>query len=138
MLGASLTAFEPPDESDAPAEKSGDKIDPLSANATCYICHTMFVREPISKIHFKAKVTCIDCHGLSAAHANDEDVGATKPDVVFGRGQVDAMCTECHEQHDVPAAEVVARFIERRPLPSPIVCTDCHGRHKIERPEETE
>ncbi|NQU20400.1 MAG: cytochrome c3 family protein [Candidatus Nealsonbacteria bacterium] len=136
VLGASLAAFEPPDDSDAPAADSGDTIDPLSTNATCYVCHTMFVREPISKVHFKAKVTCIDCHGLSAAHANDEDVGATKPDVMYKRGRVDKMCSKCHKEHDVPAAEVIGRFIERKPAQSPAVCTDCHGRHKIEPPEE--
>ena len=134
VFGVSLAAFEPPGESDAPAEKAGEageKIDPLSANANCYVCHMTFVREPISKVHFKAKVNCIKCHGLSAAHANDEDIGATKPDVMYKRGQVDAMCRKCHEEHDVPAAEVVGRFIERKPDRSPAVCTDCHGQHKI-------
>lgn len=137
-LGASLAAFETPGESDDKPKDSGDTIDPLSANATCYICHTMFVREPISKVHFKAKVTCIDCHGLSAAHANDEDIGATKPDVMYNRGQVDKMCSKCHEEHDVPANEVIERFVERKPAQSPALCTDCHGRHKIEPPEEEE
>ena len=124
-----------------PAEKSddaGEKIDPLSANANCYICHMTFVREQISKVHFKAKVNCIKCHGLSAAHANDEDIGATKPDKMYKRGRVDAMCSKCHEEHDVPAAKVVGRFIERKPAQSPTVCTDCHGQHKIEPPEEEE
>jgi hypothetical protein len=114
-----------------------DRIDPTSVNAACYVCHMTFVREPISKIHFKAKVTCIKCHGLSAGHANDEDVGATKPDVIFARNQIVPMCMKCHKHHDVPSAAVVARFIERKLSPEvPPVCTDCHGKHRIEKPKE--
>ena len=48
-----------------------ETIDPLSVNAACYVCHMTFVREEISWVHFAEKVTCIQCHGLSAAHAND-------------------------------------------------------------------
>ncbi len=136
LTGVFLLGASPPAEK--ADKKSGEKIDPLSANANCYICHTMFVREPISKVHFKAKVNCIKCHGLSAAHANDEDIGATKPDIMYKRNRVDAMCSKCHEEHDVPAAEVIGRFIERKLEQTPAVCTDCHGRHKIEPPEEEE
>ena len=108
-------------------------IDPLSVNATCYVCHMLFVHEEISKWHLAKEITCIRCHGLSAAHANDEDVGATKPDITYRRDQVDAMCrTECHTDHDVPAREVLARFQQRKPAAAPIVCTDCHGDHRIE------
>jgi len=108
----------------------------MSVNATCYVCHMTFVREEISKVHFKEKVTCIKCHGLSAGHANDEHVGATKPDKLYKRHQIDAMCAECHEDHDAPAVEVIARFLECKPNQSPAVCTDCHGKHKIEPPAE--
>jgi len=116
---------------------SAERIDPMSVNATCYVCHMTFIREELSKVHFKEKVTCIKCHGLSADHANDEDVGATKPDVMYKRDQVDAMCGECHQEHDAPAVEVIARFVERKLEPqSPAVCTDCHGEHKIAEAEE--
>ena len=71
-------------------------IDPMSTNATCYVCHIPFVREPISKVHFAAEVTCIKCHGLSADHANDEDIGATRPDITFKRNEIDAACRKCH------------------------------------------
>jgi hypothetical protein len=120
------------------AESSGETIDPLSVNATCYVCHIPFVREEISKVHFAEEITCIKCHGLSAAHANDEDVGATKPDITYARDQVDKMCRECHETHDVPAADVVARFAERKLTQTAAVCTDCHGHHRIEEPAAEE
>ena len=141
VRGSSAVADGPGEPKDASGDKpaeSSETIDPLSVNATCYVCHMTFVREEISRAHFKEKVTCIKCHGLSAAHANDEDVGATKPDIVYKRGQVDGMCGKCHEHHDIPATEVIARFVERKITESPVVCTNCHGKHRIEPPEEEE
>jgi len=108
-----------------------EQIDPLSGNAACYVCHIPFVRETVSATHFKAKIACMDCHGLSAGHANDEHIGATPPDVVFKREQVVAFCRKCHERHDVPPEKVVARFVERKRTGSDAVCTDCHGTHRI-------
>ncbi len=118
----------PPDE---------DAIDPLGANAACYVCHMTFVKEELAKVHLKAKVGCIQCHGLSAKHANDENIGATKPDITFKREQVDASCAKCHQTHDAPAQKVVARFVERHLAANkPPICTDCHGQHKIARAAE--
>jgi hypothetical protein len=116
---------------DPPAEGT---IDPMGPNSACYVCHMTFVRESISKTHLAAKVPCVKCHGLSAKHANDENIGATKPDRLYKRAQIDRACGECHEKHDVPAAKVVTRFAERK-LPAGVapVCTDCHGSHHIDR-----
>lgn len=100
------------------------QIDPMSVNAACYVCHMTFVGEMISKTHFSKGVTCIKCHGVSAGHANDEDIGATKPDVTYSRGQVDRACMKCHKKHKISDAKP-ARF-DRYP-----VCTDCHGKHRI-------
>jgi hypothetical protein len=111
------------------------QIDPLGPNAACYVCHMTFVFEELAKVHLAEKTTCIDCHGLSAAHANDEHIGATKPDITYKRDQIDPSCEKCHEEHDVPATKVIARFLERKPAEAPASCTDCHGTHKIERPE---
>ncbi|HUT92412.1 MAG TPA: cytochrome c3 family protein [Thermoguttaceae bacterium] len=126
--------------SGAPSEESEEppQIDPLSVNAACYVCHMTFVGEEMSAVHLKEKTTCIDCHGLSAPHANDENIGATPPDIVFKRADVDASCEECHEEHDAPATKVVARFLERKLSESSPICTDCHGTHKIEQPEEAD
>jgi len=122
--------------SDEPEEPP--MIDPLSVNAACYLCHMTFIGEELSTVHFKEKTTCIDCHGLSAPHANDENIGETPPDIVFKRGEVDASCEECHEEHDAPATKVVARFLERKLADPHPICTDCHGTHKIEQPEEAD
>lgn len=103
-----------------------DETNPLGANAACYVCHMTFVKEELSKTHLRAEITCVRCHGLSAGHANDEDIGATPPDVSFKRDQVNVMCLKCHESHDIPSEEVVAGE-------HPSVCTDCHSTHKINR-----
>jgi formate-dependent nitrite reductase cytochrome c552 subunit len=96
-----------------------------------------FVKEELVKTHLKEKIGCIDCHGLSEKHANDENIGATKPDITFKRPQVDANCAKCHQGHNAPAKAVIARFCERRlSAASPPICTDCHGTHKIERSAE--
>ena len=92
--------------------ESGEETDPLGANGACYVCHMTFVKEDLAKVHLKEKISCAKCHGLSDKHANDEHVGATKPDVVYKRQQVDASCCKCHETHDVPAKKVIARFVE--------------------------
>ncbi len=121
----------------ARSDSTGEETNPLGANAACYVCHIPFVKEELSKTHLKAKVPCTKCHGLSAGHANDEDIGATPPDVLFPRNRIDKSCRECHKGHNVPAREVVARFLVRKlPLGRTAVCTDCHGRHKIQRPAE--
>jgi len=109
--------------------------DPMGPNGACYVCHMTFVREELAKTHLAKKVTCVRCHGLSAKHANDEDIGATKPDRPYTREQVNAMCRKCHKRHDVPPEDVVARWVERKLTQAPAVCTDCHGTHRIERPE---
>jgi hypothetical protein len=116
-----------------PGSSETDETNPFGANAGCYVCHIPFVREKLSKIHLQAKVGCIDCHGISAGHANDEDIGATKPDIIFEGNQINEMCVKCHESHDVGAEEVIARWLERGSDKKQPKCTDCHGSHKISK-----
>lgn len=116
-----------------PGPGEPDETNPLGANAGCYVCHIPFVSEKLSKIHLQAKVGCIDCHGISAGHANDEDIGATKPDIIFDGAQTNKMCVKCHESHDVPAEEVIARWLERGSDKKQPKCTDCHGSHRIQK-----
>ena len=127
-----------PEDRQTDAEDDAPLIDPLSANAACYVCHMTFIYEEFSKVHLAEKITCIECHGVSGPHANDENIGATPPDIVFEREEVDASCAECHEEHDVSPREIIARSIERGLPDSSPICTDCHGTHKIEQAEEEE
>ena len=114
-------------------DRTVDKNNPLGPNAACYVCHMTYVKEPMSRLHLKHKVFCIDCHGPSIGHVNDEDIGATKPDIYFKRNKVNASCCKCHAKHDAAPEKVVKRWIERKLTISPPVCTDCHGQHKIKR-----
>jgi len=119
-----------------PSPKAEGASNPLGPNAACYVCHMTYVKEPMSRLHLKHKVYCIDCHGTSAAHANDEDIGATKPDIYFKRNQVNASCRKCHANHDAAPEKVIKRWIEKKLKVSPPVCTDCHGSHKIKRAKD--
>ena len=137
VASASPSSLDPEDR-ETDAEDDAPLIDPLSANAACYVCHMTFIYEEFSRVHLAEKITCIECHGVSGPHANDENIGATPPDITFEREEVDASCAECHEEHDAPARKVIARWLERRLSDCSPICTDCHGMHKIEQPEEEE
>jgi len=112
------------------------ETNPLGPNAGCYLCHMTFVKEPLSKVHLRHKVYCIDCHGPSVAHANDEDVGATKPDIYFKRAQIAPACRKCHDTHDADPAKVIARYRQRKLKTASPTCTECHGTHKIKRADK--
>lgn len=137
-----LTAFtaEPaakPAPAAAEAKDEPEPIDPTGPNAACYVCHMTFVGEHLAKRHLAEKIGCIKCHGPSEKHANDENIGATPPDIRYPRAKVDAACAECHDSHDVAARKVMARFGERKlPADQPPICTDCHGAHRIDRAAE--
>ncbi len=120
-------------KAERPKDDDPPMIDPLGPNAACYVCHTTFVREELVTQHLPDKVDCVKCHGTSEKHANDENIGATKPDILYKKGEVDAMCKKCHDTHDAPAQKVVARFVERKLQGDAFICTDCHGTHKIDR-----
>lgn len=127
------------DESTALGERAA-AVDPskiLGQNMACYVCHMTFVQEELARTHLHAEVGCVKCHGLSAAHANDEDIGATAPDISYDRDQVDASCRKCHNSHEASPRSVIRRFVDRQLDPNePAVCTDCHGEHKIHKAAE--
>jgi len=117
-----------PEKVEDPADKG-----PMADNLACHCCHTNYKEEPLAVIHAKAEVGCVDCHGDSFAHRDDED-NVTPPDVMYPPEKIDAACQECHEKHDAPARKVLARWQERCPAKedfNQIVCTDCHGRHRL-------
>ena len=145
LVAAAVTRAQPPHgQPPSPAPKpaaakpddSAEEDDPVFVNANCCVCHQTFVKEEICRVHLQEKITCVNCHGVSAGHVNDENIGATKPDIVYRRDQVDAMCAKCHTEHDVAARQVIARFLERKLQQSPAICTDCHGKHRIDRSAE--
>jgi len=125
-------------------------------NSKCYVCHPGMKTEEISTTHIEMDVSCDECHGSSTEHMHDEML-MTKPDLLFGRSEVEKMCSNpaCHkpgegrevygrQDHKNPAA--VEAFFEKwtgrmrpngRAVTHNSVCTDCHGTHNISKPLET-
>jgi len=116
---------------EAPKETEKLKVD----NFSCYVCHGNYEGEELVVSHGKEAIGCIDCHGESYAHRNDED-NVTPPDKMYPPETIDKMCAECHEEHVASARDVIERWRERCPEktnPNEIVCTDCHYQHRLER-----
>jgi hypothetical protein len=104
-------------------------------NALCYICHLGLQHEAIAAKHAMQGVTCMSCHGPSVEHMHDE-MQVTTPDRLFGRGEVNDMCSACHEGHtDVRKVEVFRdQWLGKtrpngRVITKTSICTDCHGSH---------
>jgi len=110
-----------------------DPPGPMADNSPCHVCHANYKEEPLAVWHAKANVSCIKCHGKSHPHRNDED-NVTPPDVMYPPEKIGPLCYDCHDEHDVPAREVITRWQERCPEKTDaksIVCTDCHGQHRL-------
>jgi hypothetical protein len=105
----------------------------VADNEACFCCHTNYREEPMAVSHANAKVGCIQCHGESTAHRNDED-NITPPDTMYAAADIEKNCAKCHDEHTAPAAKVIARWQEKCPArtnPKDLLCTDCHGEHRL-------
>mgnify|MGYP001822610495 CR=1 FL=1 len=115
---------------------SSKKADDLKAdNFICLVCRGNFEEEDLVVTHAKEDVGCADCHGASVAHADDED-HVIPPEKMYDPEDVDKMCSACHDEHDAPARDVLARWQQRCPGktdPSTIHCTDCHFEHRMSK-----
>jgi len=123
---------------DEPAEKPAAAVSkgsgPVAVNTACFCCHTNYEEESFASAHAAEDVGCIECHGKSHAHRDDED-NVTPPDLMYPPEKIAANCAKCHEEHNAPAREVIVRWQQRCPDqtdPKQLVCTDCHGEHRLE------
>jgi hypothetical protein len=110
-------------------EKDALEVD----NFACHVCHGNYDGEELVVVHGKEGIGCIDCHGKSVDHRNDED-NIIPPDTMYAQADVDRMCSDCHDIHDAPARKVIQLWQERCPGktdPKEIVCTDCHFQHRL-------
>ena len=120
---------------DEPTEKAAvpETAALVADNAACFVCHANYKSETLTQTHAKARMGCVDCHGKSYAHRNDEN-NTTPPEKMFAADEIDRACQQCHPRHDVPAAKVVLLGVQRglaKAEPKTIVCTDCHGDHRL-------
>jgi len=122
-------------------------------NSKCYVCHPGMKTEEISTIHVAMGVSCDVCHGPSTSHMHDEML-MTEPDLLYGRSEVQKMCSKCHKpgddrevygRQDHKNPDAVETFFEKwtgrmrpngRAVNHDSVCTDCHGTHNINKPVE--
>jgi len=141
LLAVAACDVRGPSASSGPAVGAGGGLPP---NAACYVCHMPLLKDSLTKTHAKVGITCTRCHGTSAAHANDENIGATPPDRRFRGGEGSAFCRTCHPKHDVAPEAVVQRY-RRRVAGTPaatqpastLACTHCHGAHRLQRRQPT-
>lgn len=125
--GAPLLLDEPSDQGETAASQV------IVNNQPCFVCHGNFKTESLAAGHAKQGIGCVDCHGDSFAHRNDEN-NTTPPETMYPADAIDKACGQCHEAHDVAPAQVVERFLQRwdkKTEPGAIVCTECHGDHRL-------
>ncbi len=128
------------DDAPEPKKTEEEPFDPWGTpkavkadNTACFVCHANFKEEPLAVRHAEANVGCMKCHGKSLEHRDDED-NITPPDKMYALDKIESNCKKCHDDHDVPAAKVIARWQKRCPDkndPATIACTDCHGMHRL-------
>ena len=103
-------------------------------NAACFVCHANYTEELLVARHIKDDVACVDCHGKSYAHRNDEN-HTTPPDHIYAADAVAALCEKCHHAHEISPEELedLRKGRTDKPHSDPVVCTDCHGKHRLAR-----
>jgi hypothetical protein len=113
------------------------KEPPVANNGLCLVCHLDLGEELIAETHRAQGIACTDCHGPTTEHMHDEML-MTKPDILFGRREVEPSCKECHDKHDNPdaveafRAEWLGKSRDNgRTITADAICTDCHGKHNI-------
>jgi len=120
---------------DEPKDTKPENKNSLRLNHACFVCHTNYKEEEMVNVHADEEIGCMDCHGESFEHRNDED-NITPPDVMYPLDEINDACKDCHDEHDVWPEKVVERWLQRCPDKKDIktlVCTDCHGHHRLER-----
>jgi len=122
---------------DRQEEKTAGEKPASVSNSLCHVCHYDLQTEEITTDHLAQGIGCVICHGASSHHMHDEML-MTKPDILYGRTEVEPMCKGCHVAHKDPNSVAAFRrgWAGRtrpngRAVTDESICTDCHGTHNI-------
>ncbi len=94
-------------------------------NTACFVCHANYKAEFLVECHVKVNIGCVDCHGQSSAHQNDEN-NITPPETMYSAQKIDPFCRSCHNAHDIPPKKVIAHWLKRKAEKNDPSCQGCH------------
>ena len=94
-------------------------------NMACFVCHANYRGEFLAERHAKANVGCVNCHGDSFAHRNDEN-NTTPPETMYPAEKIDPFCQGCHDAHDIPPKKIIACWTEQKTKKPEATCEGCH------------
>lgn len=98
-------------------------------NSYCYVCHTNYEQEKLTKAHQPVGVGCEQCHGMSVKHSGDED-GLTPPEKMYAKTAVDPFCITCHEKDTLLKRSDHKEYF--RDWQTGETCSDCHAeKHRM-------
>ncbi|UCE47305.1 MAG: hypothetical protein JSW47_17085 [Phycisphaerales bacterium] len=108
-----------------PAEGQAATTEAATENMACFVCHANYMDEFLAERHAKANVGCVNCHGDSFAHRNDEN-NTTPPETMYAVEKIDPFCQECHEAHNIPPKKILAAWMKQRAKKPDVTCEGCH------------
>ena len=119
-----------------PLEPSGWPVGPAGPkkpidNMRCLVCHGNYQDEELAVIHAAVGVGCVNCHGLSLAHSEDEE-HLIPPDIMYAKDKINVSCMVCHSVETL-CDKKEHEMLVGDPAADESVCTDCHGKHRLER-----
>jgi hypothetical protein len=118
---------------DAPRLETGPPPKSTMPATICLDCHRTYYADSFAILHSRQGIRCVDCHGPSEAHKNDEG-NITPPDVMFARDDINTACRKCHSVRNraIPAPISRKRHGEiARIEPKDVMCMDCHGQKHL-------
>jgi hypothetical protein len=96
-----------------------------TANMACFVCHANYRGEVLADSHAKVNIGCVNCHGDSFAHRNDEN-NTTPPETMYPAERIDPFCQGCHDAHDISARKIIAAWIRQKAKKPDVTCQGCH------------
>lgn len=94
-------------------------------NTACFVCHANYKTESLVNCHVKVNIGCVNCHGQSSAHQNDEN-NITPPETMYSAEKIDPFCQDCHESHDISPKKIIAHWLKRKADKNDPSCRGCH------------